>query len=37
MDYRSLGDGVMLAGPGNVVKMMNAEIDRLIKQYKYDN
>ena len=29
-----LGDGVTLAGPDNVVEMMNAEIDRLIKQYK---
>ena len=29
-----LGEGVTLAGPDNVVKMMNAEIDRLIKQYK---
>lgn len=26
--------GVTLAGPDNVVEMMNAEIDRLIKQYK---
>lgn len=29
-----LGEGVTLAGPDNVVEMMNAEIDRLIKQYK---
>ena len=29
-----LGEGVTLAGPQNVVEMMNAEIDRLIKQYK---
>ena len=29
-----LGQGVTLAGPQNVVEMMNAEIDRLIKQYK---
>ena len=32
-----LGEGVTLAGPDSVVEMMNAEIDRLIKQYKYDN
>ena len=32
-----LGEGVTLAGPQNVVEMMNAEIDRLVKQYKYDN
>ena len=30
----SLGEGVTLVGPDNVVEMMNAEIDRLIKQYK---
>jgi len=30
----SLGEGVTLAGPQNVVEMMNAEIDRLVKQYK---
>lgn len=29
-----LGEGVTLAGPQNVVEMMNAEIDRLVKQYK---
>ena len=29
-----LGEGVKLVGPDNVVEMMNAEIDRLIKQYK---
>ena len=29
-----LGDGVTLTGPENVVEMMNAEIDRLIRQYK---
>ena len=29
-----LGEGVTLAGPDSVVEMMNAEIDRLIKQYK---
>ena len=29
-----LGEGITLAGPQNVVEMMNAEIDRLIKQYK---
>lgn len=29
-----LGEGVTLAGPDNVVEMMNLEIDRLIKQYK---
>ena len=29
-----LGEGVTLAGPQNVVEMMNAEIDRLGKQYK---
>lgn len=29
-----LGDGVTLTGPENVVEMMNAEIDRLIWQYK---
>ncbi len=29
-----LGEGVTLAGPERVVEMMNAEIDRLIKQYK---
>lgn len=29
-----LGEGVTLAGPENVVEMMNDEIDRLIKQYK---
>ena len=29
-----LGEGVTLAEPDNVVEMMNAEIDRLIKQYK---
>lgn len=29
-----LGEGVILAGPDNVVEMVNAEIDRLIKQYK---
>lgn len=29
-----LGEGVMLAEPDNVVEMMNAEIDILIKQYK---
>ena len=29
-----LGEGVTLAGPDNVVEMMNAEIDRLIEQYK---
>ena len=29
-----LGEGVTHAGPQNVVEMMNAEIDRLIKQYK---
>ena len=27
-----LGEGVKLVGPDNVVEMMNAEIDRLIKQ-----
>ena len=32
-----LGEGVTLAGPDSVDEMMNAEIDRLIKQYKYDN
>ena len=30
----SLGEGVTLVGPDNVVEMMNIEIDRLIKQYK---
>lgn len=29
-----LGEGVTLAGPDNVVAMMNDEIDRLVKQYK---
>ena len=29
-----LGEGVTLAGPQKVVEMMNAEIDRLVKQYK---
>lgn len=29
-----LGEGVTLTGPDNVVKMMNTEIDRLVKQYK---
>lgn len=29
-----LCEGVTLAGPERVVEMMNAEIDRLIKQYK---
>ena len=29
-----LGEGVTLAEPDNVVEMMNAEIDILIKQYK---
>ena len=29
-----LGEGVTLAGPDSVVEMMNAEIDRLVKQYK---
>lgn len=29
-----LGGGVKIAGPESVVRMMNAEIDRLIKQYK---
>ena len=29
-----LGEGVKLVEPDNVVEMMNAEIDRLIKQYK---
>lgn len=29
-----LGEGVTIVGPQNVVEMMNAEIDRLIKQYK---
>ncbi|MGN9019659.1 helix-turn-helix transcriptional regulator [Lachnospiraceae bacterium HCP1S3_C3] len=29
-----LGEGVTLAGPDNVVEMMNDEIDRLVKQYK---
>ena len=29
-----LGEGVKLVGPDNVVEMMNAEIDRLIKQYR---
>ena len=29
-----LGDGVTLTGPENAVEMMNAEIDRLIRQYK---
>ena len=29
-----LGEGVTLAGPENVVGMMNAEIERLIRQYK---
>jgi predicted DNA-binding transcriptional regulator YafY len=29
-----LGEGVMLAGPENVVEMMNNEIERLVKQYK---
>lgn len=29
-----LGDGVTLTGPENVVEMMKAEIDRLIRQYK---
>lgn len=29
-----LGEGVMITEPVNVVKMMNDEIDRLIKQYK---
>ena len=29
-----LGEGVTLAGPENVVEMMNDEIDRLVKQYK---
>lgn len=29
-----LGEGVTLAGPQNVVAMMNDEIDRLVKQYK---
>ena len=28
------GEGVTLAGPDSVVEMMNAEIDRLVKQYK---
>ena len=32
-----IGEGVTLAGPDSVVEMMNAEIDRLINQYKYDN
>lgn len=32
-----LGEGVTLAGPQNVVEMMNAEIDRLVKQYKNKN
>lgn len=29
-----LGEGVTIVGPESVVRMMNAEIDRLIKQYK---
>lgn len=29
-----LGEGVTIAGPDSVVEMMNAEIDRLVKQYK---
>ena len=29
-----LGEGVTLAGPENVVAMMNAEIDRLVRHYK---
>lgn len=29
-----LGEGVLLTGPENVVEMMNAEIARLVKQYK---
>ncbi len=29
-----LGEGVKLTGPESVVKMMNEEIDRLVKQYK---
>lgn len=29
-----LGEGVKLAGPDNVVAMMNAEIERLLEQYK---
>ena len=29
-----LGEGVTLAGPDNVVAMMNDEIDRLVKQYR---
>lgn len=29
-----LGEGVTLAGPENVVGMMNTEIERLIRQYK---
>lgn len=33
----SLGEGVTLVGPDNVVEMMNIEIDRLIKQYKNEN
>lgn len=30
----SLGEGVKIAGPENVIEMMNQEIERMIKQYR---